>query len=211
MAAHRERASTELATNRYFDRNFGVEAVKLLPGQYFVTQADMVLVTVLGSCVAACLRDPLTGTGGMNHFMLPDAGGDADDPSSTSAHYGVYAMELLINELTKAGATRSRLEAKLFGGGNVLQGLDHAAVGGRNAAFALSFLKVEQIALRAQDLLDDFPRKVYFFPSNGKVLVKRLRTLANDTVLKREREYESRIRNARGSSEAELSSDTSPP
>jgi chemotaxis protein CheD len=204
MAARREAASSELATNRYFDRSFGVEAVKLLPGQFFVTQADMVLVTVLGSCVAACLRDPLTGIGGMNHFMLPDAGGDADNPLSTSARYGVYAMELLINELTKAGAMRSRLEAKLFGGGNVLQGLDHAAVGGRNAAFALSFLKVEQIALRAQDLLDDFPRKIYFFPRNGKVLVKRLRTLANDTVLKRERDYESQIGTTGGSGEVEL-------
>ena len=193
-----------LASNRYFDRTFGLDAVKLLPGEYFVTREDIVLVTVLGSCVAACLRDPHTGIGGMNHFMLPDAGGDASNPLSASARYGTYAMELLINELTKLGAHRSRLEAKVFGGGNVLRGLDHAAVGERNSAFVLGFLTVENIRLRARDLMDEFPRKVYFFPSSGRVMVRKLRTLNNDTVLKREREYRRELGATRVSGDVEL-------
>jgi chemotaxis protein CheD len=194
MAAATISAShSELATNRYFDRNFGLNAVKLLPGQYYLSGEDIVLVTVLGSCVAACLRDPHTGIGGMNHFMLPEAGGDPDDPLSASARYGIYAMELLITELGKAGAPRSRLEAKVFGGGNVLPGLEQAAVGERNALFAVDFLSVEQIPVRAKDLLDEFPRKVYFFLKTGKVMVRRLRTLANETVLVRERDYQRQI------------------
>lgn len=188
---------SERATNRYFNRNFGKDAVTLLPGEYSITGEDIVLLTVLGSCVAACLRDPYTGIGGMNHFMLPEAGGDPDNPLSASARYGVYAMELLINELTKAGALRSRLEAKVFGGGSVLPGLEQAAVGSRNASFAVDFLSVEQIPVRAKDLLDQFPRKVYFFPKTGKVMVKRLRTLGNETVLERERNYPCQINSVR--------------
>ena len=102
-----------VATNFYFDRNFDSEAVKLLPGEYFVTNKDMMLVIVLGSCVAACIRDHRSGIGGMNHFMLPDAGGDSNNPLNASARYGTYAMEILINQLLKLGAQRSNLEAKV--------------------------------------------------------------------------------------------------
>ena len=88
-----------LATNRYFDRKFGLEAAKILPGEYFVANREALLVTVLGSCVAACIRDSDSGIGGMNHFMLPDEGGR--DTVGTSARYGTYAMEVLINHLLK--------------------------------------------------------------------------------------------------------------
>ena len=103
---------------RYHDKAFGCEAVKILPGEYFATDGDMALVTVLGSCVAACLRDPVAGVGGMNHFMLPRD--DTSGALSRSARYGAYAMEVLINQLMRMGARRERLEAKVFGGGNVL-------------------------------------------------------------------------------------------
>ena len=107
-----------LAPNLYFDRYFNVEAAKILPGEYFVTGRDMVLVTVLGSCVAACIRDRISGIGGMNHFMLPDSGGDRSNPLvGASMRYGSYAMEILINQLIKLGASRASLEAKVFGGG----------------------------------------------------------------------------------------------
>ncbi len=109
------------ATNLYHDRNFDSPAAKILPGEYFVTEKEMVLVTVLGSCVAACIRDTESGIGGMNHFMLPDEGGK--DVVSNSARYGTYAMEVLINHLLKSGARRNRLEAKVFGGGAVLESL----------------------------------------------------------------------------------------
>jgi len=116
-----------MATNRYFDRTFGCDAVKVLPGEYFVTTSDIVLVTVLGSCVTACVRDRDKGLGGMNHFMLPDNGGELGVLSS-SARYGAYAMEVLLNHLLKLGARRSSLEAKVFGGGRVLASLSQAQV-----------------------------------------------------------------------------------
>ncbi|MES2563535.1 MAG: chemoreceptor glutamine deamidase CheD [Pseudomonadota bacterium] len=194
----------QLAQNTYFDRQFDTDAVKLLPGEYYVTEKNMMLVTVLGSCVAACIRDTGLGVGGMNHFMLPDGGGDEASPSNASARYGVYAMEILINHLLKMGARRSRLEAKVFGGGNVLAGLTVADVGPRNARFVLEFLATEKIRVVAQDLVDVYPRKVYFYPQSGRVMMKKLRTIHNDTLLARERTYSSRLRGAKMGGEVEL-------
>lgn len=183
------------ARNVYYDRTRGLDAAKLLPGEYYVATRDMLLVTVLGSCVAACIRDARLGIGGMNHFMLsdPDAGG----PSSTAARYGVFAMEVLIDHLLKLGARREHLEAKLFGGGNVLPELAQANVGHRNAAFALDFLKAEGIRVIASDLADWHSRKLFYFPSTGKALVKRLQ-MHNGTVLQRELEYRNRLLRAAG-------------
>jgi chemotaxis protein CheD len=177
----------------YFDRHFGVQAAKILPGGYYVSTTDMVLVTVLGSCVSACIRDRTLGIGGMNHFMLPDTGSDSRDPVSATARYGVYAMEILVNQLLKRGARRAGLEAKVFGGGNVMPGFATAHVGSRNAVFVKKFLATENIPIVAEDLLDMHPRKVYFFPKTGRVLVKRLITLHNDTIAQRERDYGQRL------------------
>ena len=137
----------ENAPNRYYDPRFKCESVKLLPGEYFATNRDVALVTVLGSCVAACLRDRESGIGGMNHFMLPHGGGDG--PVSASARYGVHAMELLINHLVGLGARRRNLEAKVFGGGNVVPGFTALNVGESNAAFVVSFLEAESIPIAA--------------------------------------------------------------
>lgn len=178
-----------VATNFYFDRNFDSEAVKLLPGEYFVTNKDMMLVTVLGSCVAACIRDYRSGIGGMNHFMLPDAGGDSNNPLNASARYGTYAMEILINQLLKLGAQRSNLEAKVFGGGNVIESMTVTNIGQRNADFVLNFLKMERIKVVAQDLVDIFPRKVYFFPKSSRVMVKKLKNIRNTEISVRESAY----------------------
>jgi chemotaxis protein CheD len=193
-----------VSPNKYFDRNFNVEAVKILPGEYFVTGRDMVLVTVLGSCVAACIRDKLTGIGGMNHFMLPDNNNDAASPVGLAGRYGTYAMELMINQLLKSGARRSNLEAKVFGGGNVMRGFTVANVGQRNAEFVLDYLKAEKIELKAQDLLDIYPRKVYYFPSTGRTLVKKLRSVHNDTIVQREQQYITRIRSSDIQGDVEL-------
>ncbi|RTL57830.1 MAG: chemoreceptor glutamine deamidase CheD [Rhodocyclaceae bacterium] len=178
-----------LARNRYFDRNFEIEAVKVLPGEYFVTTTDMVVVTVLGSCVAACIRDREKGIGGMNHFMLAEGG----DDQTASARYGSYAMEILINHLLKLGARRDRLEAKVFGGGRVMASLSGAMVGERNSDFVLNYLQTERIPVVSQDLLDVYPRKVYFFPVTGRVMMKKLARLHNDTVTRREKEYANRL------------------
>ena len=191
-----------LATNRYFDRTFDCDAVKVLPGEYFVTTADILLVTVLGSCVTACIRDRDKGLGGMNHFMLPDS--SEGGMLSSSARYGAYAMEVLLNHLLKLGARRSSLVAKVFGGGKVLASLSQAQVGEKNAQFVLDYLNTERIPVVAQDLLDVYPRKVYFFPANGRVMMKKLVRVKNDTLIEREREYQARLRRDNVQGDVEL-------
>jgi len=178
----------QFATNIYYDRTFDCDAAKILPGEYYFTHKDMMIVTVLGSCVSACIRDRVTGIGGMNHFMLPDSG-DGDSPISASMRYGTYAMDILINDLLKAGARRENLEAKVFGGGNVLRGFVAINVGERNAQFVRDYLRAENIRVVAEDLNDIWPRKVYFFPRTGKVLVKKLKQLHNNTLVNREQDY----------------------
>lgn len=183
----REQAGDSIARNTYFDASHKLPAAKLLPGEYFVTSEDMVLVTVLGSCVSACIRDAANGIGGMNHFMLPNNGADSGRDGA-SARYGVFAMEVLINSLLKMGARRQNFEAKVFGGGNVMRSLNNTHVGRRNAEFVLKFLASEKICVLAQDLDDIHPRKVYFFPQSGRVRVKKLR-LTNNTLVEREADY----------------------
>ncbi len=192
-----------LATNIYYDRGFDMDAAKILPGEFYFTPKNMVIVTVLGSCVSACIRDRVTGIGGMNHFMLPNDGGEGG-LMSASMRYGTYAMEILINELLKGGAKRENLEAKVFGGGKVLQGMVAMNVGERNAQFVRDYLKAESIRIVAEDLEDIFPRKVYFFPRTGKVLVKKLRQLHNNTLANREQDYANRLSSKPLSGEIEL-------
>jgi len=185
----------EVSTTLYYDRTFDCEAAKISPGEYYFTDKSMVIVTVLGSCVSACIRDSVTGIGGMNHFMLPDgAKSDKDNPVSESMRYGTYAMEVLINQLLRNGARRENLEAKIFGGGNVLRSFTTNNVGDRNASFVKKYLKDEGIRVTGEDLLDIYPRKVYFFPKTGKVLVKKLKQLNNYTLVKREEAYSSKLK-----------------
>lgn len=182
-----------LAPNRYFDHNFTRKAVKILPGEYFATSEDTLIVTVLGSCVSACIRDPITKIAGMNHFLLP-ANNDTETFVSDSARYGVYAMEILINHMLKLGAARNRLEAKIFGGANVLKGFSVNTVGEQNAAFVKEFLEAEQIRISATDLLGVYPRKLYLFPDTGEVKVRKLKSMHNSTILERESEYKVKIK-----------------
>ncbi|HMA15647.1 MAG TPA: chemoreceptor glutamine deamidase CheD [Kiloniellaceae bacterium] len=171
-------AVVPLPEGSYFDPVLKTAAIRLLPADYVVTDQAVALVTLLGSCVAACLYDPTPGLGGMNHFMLP--GGNGDD--GNSARYGANAMELLINDLLKRGARRQRLQAKVFGGGNVLSGFHNDPIGTRNAHFVLDYLDAEKIPVLAQDLGDNQARKVCFFPRTGRTLVKRLPATRNDVV-----------------------------
>jgi chemotaxis protein CheD len=173
------------ASRHYFDREFDTAAVKLLPGEYFVTGEPMVLTTVLGSCVSACVRDVTTGIGGMNHFMLPDEG-DACQGSAAAMRYGAFAMEVLLNELIKGGARRERLEAKVFGGGAVLAQMTHLNIGERNAAFVLRYLQLEQVRVVAQDLCGDLPRRVNYFPQTGRVTVRKLRQTTDRLEVQRD-------------------------
>ena len=184
------------APGRYFDAALQTEALKLLPADYAVSDEPIALVTLLGSCVAACLWDPLLRVGGMNHFMLPDGDGSC-------ARYGANAMELLINDLLKRGARRARLQAKAFGGGNVLRGFADP-VGSRNARFILDYLAAERIPLVAQDLGDIHPRKIAFFPQTGRALVRRLPATRERELADVERAYHERLSRAPASGSVEL-------
>jgi len=174
----------------YFERDFTRNAVKIMPGEFFVAREDIVICTVLGSCVSACIWDRNAKVGGMNHFMLPgsDAGGGSgsgvgnDSVTAASGRYGVFAMEQLINELIKRGARKANLEAKVFGGGAVLRQFSTLNVGERNAAFVLDFLKTEGIRIASRDLLDVHPRRVAFFPVSGRALCKKLTTADKSLV-----------------------------
>ncbi len=176
-----QEGNPDISTNGiYTDREFGLPATKVLPGKYFVTDSNILIVTVLGSCVAVCMWDPIKKIGGMNHFMLPvHSNGPAVD-FSPSARYGAYAMEILINDLLKMGAVRKNLEAKVFGAGKVLSGMSD--IGERNARFALEYLRREKIRIPAQDLGGNYPRKVHFFPTSGRALVKLLRSQYSDAI-----------------------------
>lgn len=148
--------------------------IHLLPGQYRASVTGDTLVTVLGSCVAACLWDPQARVAGMNHFMLPG------EKYSGSVHedgkFGVHSMELLITALQQLGAQRSRLEAKVFGGGAVLSSVASAHVGERNAEFVLEYLSRERIPVVAQDLLGRHARKIVYETFSNRVHVKHVKS-----------------------------------
>jgi len=167
----------------FYDAHFKNDAVKILPGEYFVHGEDILVMTTLGSCIAACLWDRNARIGGMNHFMLPDGAGSSQD----SGRYGSYAMELLINELLKSGASRSTLEAKVFGGGQVISGMHTMNVGERNTNFVLDYLRTERIPVLSKDVMDIYPRKVCFLPASGKAMVKRLAPTNAEALVAQER------------------------
>ena len=145
-------------------------------GEHYVTDDPHVMLsTILGSCVAMCLRDPGAGIGGMNHFMLPE--GNVGD--GAPARYGSYAMELLINDVLKAGGRRDRLEAKLFGGGRMFDGLRD--VGRANADFAERFLHDEGIPVVGGSLRGEGGRRVHYWPVSGRALQRAV----TDTVAPR--------------------------
>ena len=164
----------------FYDAHFKNDAVKILPGEYFVHDEDMLIMTTLGSCIAACLWDRNAKVGGMNHFMLPDGAGD-------SGRYGSYAMELLINEMMKRGASRMSMEAKVFGGGQVISGMNTMNVGERNTSFVIDYLKTERIPIVSKDVLDIYPRKVCFLPGSGKAMVKRLAPAHPEVLVQQDR------------------------
>ena len=167
----------------YYDAHFKNEAVKVLPGEYFVHDEDILVMTTLGSCIAACLWDRDKRVGGMNHFLLPDmgigsgpGGGGRGSNGGNSGRYGGFAMDLLIAEMVKRGATRSSMEAKVFGGGAVVSGMNTLNVGERNTTFVLDYLRAEGITVVNKDVLDIYPRKLCFLPASGTAMVKRLAT-----------------------------------
>lgn len=201
MSAHADKSSPTYAQppalegfgaiNRYWDKRMGLYAAKILPGEFYVSQAGEMIVTVLGSCVSACIRDKINGVGGMNHFMLPaQHQNPTGHPDMTgAARYGNWAMEYLINGILKNGGIRKNLEVKLFGGGRVLNGMNQMDVGKQNIDFILHYLDQENITVAVQDLGGMYPRKVLYFPDTGSVKVRKLKTTTNNVVYEREESY----------------------
>ena len=167
----------------------GRGAARILPGEFYVTDKDEIITTVLGSCVSACICDPELKIGGMNHFMLPEM----DEPGSRwrntaadAAHrYGNYAMESLINDILARGGHKNRLLIKVFGGGKILDSMTD--VGQHNIDFVKSYLHAEHLDIAAQDLGDRFPRKIIFYPSTGRVRVKKLSALHSPDIAQQEK------------------------
>ncbi len=190
---------------RYWHPRHQAFVAKVLPGEYYVTCGGELLFTVLGSCVSACIRDPLTGVGGMNHFMLPDWGpeGRWELTHVDRAHrYGTYAMEHMINDILKHGGSRERLEVKLVGGGCVLERMTD--VGARNIEFARAYLQKEGLAVQGEDLGDVHPRKVYYDVITGRMRVKKLSRRAGESVALEERTYQRTIETRPVSGDVEL-------
>ena len=192
--------------NTYFDKLHGVHTAKLLPGEYYVTTGHEAVVTVLGSCVSACIRDPVFGIGGMNHFMLPVHKGEDQTWGGSMVdrvtRFGNYAMEHLINTILSHGGARGNLEIKLFGGGRILGGMTD--IGAQNIQFVRDYLRQEHMPVRASDVSGNCPRKVYYFPMTGRVRLKKLRSLHNDTVVERETRYMQEISKAPAAGDVEL-------
>ncbi len=179
--------------NRYVDKQHGVIAAKILPGEYYVTKHDEMITTVLGSCISVCIYEQSIGMGGMNHFMLPSSNSmsDSEDLLSDSFRYGDVAMERMINDLLRNGADKRKIKFKAFGGGQIIKQM--TSVGERNIRFLRKFMMLEGYKLDAQDLGGIHPRKVNFFPQEGRVLVKKLQHMHNDTIAARETKYKSEL------------------
>lgn len=173
---------------RFWDSGRAKVVAKVLPGEFYVSKQDELISTVLGSCIAACIYDEKLGIGGMNHFMLPGAKAlrevHADD---LNCRYGNWAMEYLINEVLKNGASRSNLKIKLFGGGKIISAMTD--IGEGNIRFAQAYVEEESLNLISQDVGGPWPRKVIFHPQSGKAQVKKLRTMHNNTIEQREVRY----------------------
>lgn len=180
------------ATHRFFDPQEDKWIIKVLPGQFYVTaDPNEVIATVLGSCVAACIRDPETGFGGLNHFMLPEDMGHAWGGADSSLRYGTFAMERLINEIVRTGCPRERLEIKVFGGA-VLQS-SHALIGSQNSDFVRRFLGKEGLEIQGEDLGGPNARRIHFHPVSGRARRKFVMETVETDLVKAEKTYRSQL------------------
>ncbi len=175
--------------HRSWDKNQGKVMAKILPGEFYVTRQDEVLSTILGSCVAACIRDRVLGIGGINHFMLPVS---KEEQASLcrygeATRYGNFAMEQLINEIIKNGGKKNNLEIKVFGGSRILSCMTD--IGNANCQFVKKFLDCEGYGVTSMDLGGNQPRRIHYYPSTGKVRVKKLAALKESQIVEQEESY----------------------
>jgi chemotaxis protein CheD len=165
--------------------------VRINPGGHYVTSRGReMLVTVLGSCVAACIRDPFAKIGGMNHFMLPQSDNGAWGIASASLRFGNFAMERLINDILSNGGSRQNLEIKVFGGASIIG--NGAQVGLRNAEFVETYLREEGLPIAAANLRGAHARCIHYFPRNGLVRMLEM-PLVEPDVARIETNYVARL------------------
>ena len=196
-------AASNAVSRKYFEAKINSMATIVLPGDHLVVEeADLAVVTLLGSCVAACIRDVGTGVGGLNHFLLPEEKGSG--AASGSARYGTNAMEVLINDIVRRGGRKDRLEAKVFGGANVIDTAATETVGDRNCKFVIDYLKRENIPVAASDLGGMKARRVFFFPATGRVSVLRLEPSDQRVVRDQEVKLQAKVQKNLGAGEVEL-------
>jgi len=190
---------------RYWDKTRGKYSAKIHPGELYVTKTDELIATVLGSCISACIRDPAKGIGGMNHFMLP-ATNNKNFSSSTdlsaATRYGNFAMEHLINSILRFGGSKAKLEIKVFGGGKVLAQMTN--VGLQNVQFIRDYIHVEGLKIVAEDTGGIHPRKVVYDPISGKVGIKKLKAVHNNTIEARESRYQNELSSTKVEGEIDL-------
>lgn len=193
--------------NRFWCRQMNMEMVKILPGEFYVTASDEIIATVLGSCISVCIRDIKLGIGGMNHFMLPENKKKDNDnwkynEIDKAARYGSDAMEHLVNEILKNGGNKKRFEIKVTGGGRIMENMSD--VGVKNITFIKQYLQLEGYTVTSEDMGQIYPRKVRYFPRTGKLQVKKLRSLHNNTIINRENDYKKHIDEDNIAGEVEL-------
>lgn len=181
----------------YYDERFKRVVHKLLPGEYFVAFGSDMILTVLGSCVSVCIRDYMSGIGGMNHFMLAEdtrerKSGWIESYDMASTRYGSNAMELLINDIIKKGGKRENLEAKVFGGASVLD--IKSAIGDQNIKFAEEYLNCEAIQIKSKDVGGIYPRKIFYIPASGDVFVKKIDRSESYTIVEQEKKYNKKVK-----------------
>jgi len=177
--------------NRFWDSRHHSISAKILPGEYYVSTLDETIATVLGSCVSACVRDVKHGIGAMNHFLLPLHKGEEWSETITldsqATRYGNFAMEHMINDVLKFGGRKKNLEFKVFGGSRVISQMGD--IGESNIHFVLNYLKVEGFRVISQDVGGHNPRKVLYYPLTGRAKIKKIKSLHNDTIVRRESDY----------------------
>lgn len=179
---------------RRYNSRFDKESCVIVAGEFFATRDDVLIETVLGSCIAVCLLDEGRGVTGMNHFMLPANRAVEPAADDRAGRYGTHAMELLINEMMHQGADRMAFKAKVFGGGNVTRMREGAMrVGDWNTRFALEFLEREGIPVISQDVGGDTGRRIILFARGGNVKLRRLGGTEVGRVVREETDYSSRF------------------
>ncbi|HNX25007.1 MAG TPA: chemotaxis protein CheD [Spirochaetota bacterium] len=165
----------------------------IYPGEYYITNKDELIGTLLGSCVSVCLHDPENKIGGMNHFMLPGKISKADIFSDDNARYGIASINKIVSEIVAKGASKNHLTAKIFGGGNIIKFLNisgkQSLIPSDNIRVAKLFMEIEDIPIVALDVGEDYTRKIIFDVSSGKVYLRKFKGgTVNDIVIKRDEE-----------------------